>query len=133
MEKIEETELKTLIDELRKQWNLMWWERIDDKLRAEGIAKREYSKLFIERGLVITATKDFKPLNFSEIVRQHIPQSDRWIPPNPSTGGWGKFIREVLRTQNPRVKTRRSSFTPEPSDKNKCGPPKKGGRGWLHA
>lgn len=131
MENIEKIDFKTLIEDLRKQWNQMWWERVDDKVRAEGIATKDYSKLFVERGLIVTATRDFKALEFSEIVHQYVskPESERWISPSPSVGGWGKFIREKLQKQ---THNRRSRHAFEPPDKSRSGPPKKGGRGWLH-
>jgi len=132
MENIEKGDLKSFIEELKRQWRLMWRERVDDKLRAEGIAAKDYQNLFVERGLVIVATKDFRSLNFADIVQQHVPEADRWVPPCPSVGGWGKFIREVLRKQIISRSSRRRQFAPEQTDKSKCGPPKKGGRGWLH-
>lgn len=134
MENTDKISLKTLVEDLRKEWNLMWWERVDDKLRAEGIATKDYSKLFIERGLIISATKDFKPLEFSDIVRQHVskPESERWIPPNPSVGGWRKFIREALHKQGSQTSFRRRQRSFDLPDKSRSGPSKKGGRGWLH-
>ena len=132
MENVEEVDWKAFIDELKRQWHSMWRERVDDKLRSEGVAAKDYEKLFVERGLVIVATRDFKPLNFTGIVNQHVPQSDRWIPPSPIVGGWGKFIREVLPKQNRGAISRRKRFLLEKPDKSKCGAPKKGGRGWLH-
>lgn len=132
MDNLEKVDWKTFIDELKHQWRLMWRERLDDRLRAEGIAAKDYEKLFVERGLVIVATRDFKPLNFRDVVSEHVPEGDRWILPNPSIGGWGKFIREVLCTQRRGPNSRQKRFAAEKPDKTKCGQLKKGGRGWLH-
>ena len=60
--------LQVPVDDVRAEWRLLWRNRIDDKVRAEGIANRDYSLLFVDRGTVIVATKDFKPLNFKEIL-----------------------------------------------------------------
>lgn len=120
-----------LIDELKVQWKALWKERIDDKVRAEGIANRDYSVLFVEKGLVIFATKDFKALNFREILTCHkLADVDRVIPPSPQVGGWGKFIRSVISSQrsSSRVMETRQRLEKEKQRQQL----KKGGRGWLH-
>ena len=126
---METSGLKGFVDELRVQWKLLWQDRIDDKVRAEGIANQDYSKLFVERGTVIIATRDYKPPDFVEILRQHgLSDTDKLDPPNPAVGGWGKFMRSVLSKQ--KGLTRRLA-SKEP-DRKKNQQPKKGGRGWLH-
>jgi hypothetical protein len=120
---------KLFVDELRDQWKDLWRNRIDDKLRAEGIAKQDYSELFVERGTVIMATRDYKPLEFFDIVQQYIPfDAEKALPPNCTIGGWGKFIRNKIRNQK---KTTRRYAPPKPPQK-KGQQLKKGGRGWLH-
>ena len=120
--------LKEFVDELRGEWKLLWRDRIDDRLRAEGIANQEYSKLFVERGTVIVATRDYKPPDFVEILKQHISSdAEKLVPPNPAVGGWGKFMRKELRKK--RGLTRRPLTTPERREGQQL---KKGGRGWLH-
>ena len=128
---METLEWKELVDELKRQWGTLWRERIDDKVRAEGIADKDYEKLFVERGLVIVATRDFKPLSFSEVLERHRP-SDMvgGVSPSPSVGGWGKFVREVLSKQR-RFTKRVRPVPPEPKRDEKQQR-KKGGRGWLH-
>jgi len=124
-------EWKRLVDDVKMQWGLLWRDRIDDRVRAEGIADRGYSLLFVDRGDVIIATRDFKPLSLREILQQHKPpevEADRVIPPSPSVGGWGKFIRDVLRKQ--RVARRRKELLEKPDAEGQQL--KKGGRGWLH-
>jgi len=126
---VETSEAKEFLDDLRAQWKLLWRNRIDDKVRAEGIANQDYSKLFVERGTVIIATRDYKPLDFVDILQQHMLfGAERIVPPNPTVGGWGKFIRNVMSKQ--RHLTRRR-VPPEP-DRKKDQQLKKGGRGWLH-
>jgi hypothetical protein len=122
------SEVKEFVDELRGQWKLLWQDRIDDKVRAEGIANHDYSKLFVERGTVIAATRDYKPLDFVEILRQHISfETDRLFP-NPAVGGWGKFMRGVLRKQK---ELSRRPASPK-TGRKKSRQLRKGGRGWLH-
>lgn len=129
---METSEWKEFVDELKIRWKMLWRERIDDKIRAEGIANRDYSELFVERGLVIVATKDYKPLDFVEILQKHIPVevSDRVVPPNPSVGGWRRFIRVYISKR--RRFTRRGRPIPREVRLREKQQLKKRGRGWLH-
>jgi len=97
---VERVEWKAFVDELRVVWKRLWWDRIDDKVRAEGVAREDYSSLFVDRGTVIMATRDFKPLDFVEVLERHKPSEvPNAIPPSPAIGGWGKFIRDSVRKQ----------------------------------
>ena len=121
---------KELVEELKIQWKKLWQERVDDKVRAEGIAIGDYSRLFVEKGTVIHATRDFKALNFKEILEQHqIANADRFVPPSPQVGGWTKFIKTNVTSQRTRKNTRASLYCEDKKEKQQ---PKKGGRGWLH-
>jgi hypothetical protein len=120
---------KEMIEELRIQWRKLWQERLDDKVRAEGMATADYFDLFVDRGTVIHATRDFKALNFKEILEQHqVMNAERYIPPTPQIGGWNKFIKNNI-TNQPRRRRRADLYRQEKSVKQQ---PKKGGRGWLH-
>jgi hypothetical protein len=122
---------KEIVEELRKEWKTLWWERIDDKVRAEGIADKDYNDLFVERGTVIFATRKFRMLSFREILQLHgLIDIERIVGPHPSVGGWGKFIRTVIASQQPskRKKRARQYFEGEKQKQQL----KKGGRGWLH-
>jgi hypothetical protein len=120
-----------IVKELREQWKTLWRERIDDKVRAEGIANKDYSKLFVERGTVIFATRDFKPLNFRKILEMHkVVDVGRIIPPSPYVGGWRKFIRTVIASQNRRGRIEQTRQ--DLDGKKQRQHLKKGGRGWLH-
>jgi hypothetical protein len=126
---VETPGLKEFVDELRAQWKLLWRDRIDDKVRAEGIANQDYLKLFVERGTVIIATRDYKPPDFIEILQKHISSdAEKAIPPNPAVGGWRRFIRSAISKQR-HLTSRRAP--PEP-DRKKDQQLKNGGRGWLH-
>jgi hypothetical protein len=120
---------KEMIEQLRLQWRKLWQERLDDKVRAEGMATADYCDLFVDQGTVIHATRDFKALNFKEILDQHqVINADRYIPPSPQVGGWSKFIKNNI-TNQPRRRRRADLYREEQREKQQ---PKKGGRGWLH-
>jgi hypothetical protein len=123
------SEWKLFVDELKKQWKSLWWTRIDDEVRAEGIASEEFPKLFTEKGTVIVATKDYKPPSFHEILTRHMPESiaDQ-INSAPYIGGLGKFIREMILGSR---RVGRREAPPKPS-RPRNGQRKHGGRGWVH-
>jgi len=122
---------KEMVEELRIQWKKLWQERAEDKVRAEGIATADYCDLFLEKGTIIHATRNFKSPNFREILEQHqIANVDRIIPPNPHIGGWTKFIKINVTNQRSR-KQRQAAFYFDENKREKQQP-KQGGRGWLH-
>ena len=119
-----------MVASLRIQWKQLWQERVDDKIRAEGIATADYCDLFVEKGTIIHATRNFKALSFKEILEQHeITNLDRVMPPDPQIGGWNKFIKTNITNQRPRKKRRAELYWDEKKEKQQ---PKKSGRGWLH-
>lgn len=121
---------KEKVDELKIEWKRLWIERLDDKVRAEGIATHDYSSLFVDKGTVIHATRDYKALNFKEILQQHqILDVEKFIPPSPEVGGWKKFVKTKITSQNSPKKKRVDLYFEEKKEKQQ---PKKGGRGWLH-
>ena len=121
---------KEMVEELRVQWKRLWQDRVDDKLRAEGIATADFCDLFVEKGTIIHATRDFKALNFKDILEQHhVENPDRYISPNPKIGGWTKFVKTNITNQPPR---KRRAELYHYGNKHKRQQPKKGGRGWLH-
>ena len=129
METTEYKERKEFIEELKRQWKLLWIERIDDEVRAEGIANKDFSLLFVDRGTVIMATRDYKPLDFRQILQEHkLVQVESMVSPNPAVGGWGKFARQIY---GKKLGNTRKGSLMQPACSS--GQPKKGGRGWLHA
>ena len=125
---------RELIRSLRSQWKQLWCERIEDKLRAEGIASDDFEALFVEKGTVIIATKDYKPLEFREIVETYskllgLPFFDI---PSPQTGGWRKFGKEISKSNKSVAKKRPISVVYKTKKSKKTQHLKKGGRGWLH-
>lgn len=118
-----------VVEELRAQWKQMWNERFDDKRKAEVISVNDYDTLKIERGTVIHATKDFKVLEFRELLDQHkIENPERYIQPDASAGGWNRFIKTKISNS----KTSRKNLELNCTAK-KTGPHvEKCSRGWLH-
>jgi len=127
-------ERKAFVEGLKQQWKTLWQERIDDEVRAEGISSKDYSELFVERGTVIIATRKFKPPDFYDIVQRHLSLSqndtNNVFPPSSKTGGWGKFVRNVLSKQQSPVRRRRDGLIE--TDQKVSQQQKKCGRGWLH-
>ena len=122
---------KELVETLKVQWKLLWNERFNDKVRAEGVSEKDYEILNVERGTVITATRDFKVLNFREILEKHlIEHPDRFIQPNANIGGWNQFVKTHINTH----KSQRS-IQPlrEPPNNLIAKQSTKSRRGWLHA
>jgi hypothetical protein len=121
---------KEMVEELKTEWKKLWRERLDDKVRAEGVAVNDYNSLFIDKGTIIHATRDFKSLSFKEILEQHeVMNAERYIPPDPNVGGWGKFIKNNINNQKSKPSRPSEVYREEKKEKH---PPKTSGRGWLH-
>ncbi len=120
-----------VIDEYKAEWRKLWRERIEDKVRAEGIAGDEFPLLSVEKGTVILATRDFKQLSLADIlVSNGFTNFGRFCSPPPAIGGWGKFIRTSISCGKASGRRRRLSYSvSEGGEKQQL---KKGGRGWLH-
>jgi len=114
---------------LKDEWRLLWRERFDDRVRAEGVAVRDYPLVFMDRGFVIFASRDAKAPSFSEIVEFWASQGFVYAP-DPAVGGWGRFIRTEFRKLG---HSRAEMFNEcQPKRKDEKQQLKKGGRGWLH-
>jgi hypothetical protein len=125
---------KKLVEALKTQWKLMWSERFDDKVVAEGVSANDYDILQVERGLIIHATREFKALNFKDIVHQRIIENpERYLQPDVRVGGWNKFIKtEIAASRSQHYKKNASLISERSPSKQASQQPKKGGRGWLH-
>ena len=123
-----------MVEALKTEWKLMWSERFDDKVVAEGVSANDYDILQVERGLIIHATREFKALNFKDIVQQRIVENpERYLQPDVHTGGWNKFIKTEIATSRSQQNKKNDSRTSEKSpSKQTSQQVKKGGRGWLH-
>jgi membrane-bound lytic murein transglycosylase B len=126
-------EKKELVENLRQEWKTMWKSRIDDEVRAEGIADKTYERLFIDRGLILFATRKFKPPEFQEILRKYLTseEAERLIP-DPVKGGIRKFIREYITANNKISRSQREEWVHELDAMKKKQQSSHGGRGWLH-
>ena len=121
---------KEFVEELKIEWKRLWHERFDDKVRAEGIAVNDYDQLFIDKGTIIHATRDFKALNFKEILEEHeVLNAERYIPPDPHVGGWTKFVKTNITSKKLQSKRLAQLPVEEKTEKQQL---KKNGRGWLH-
>ena len=122
---------KKAVEELLVEWKSLWRERFDDRVRAEGIANKNYPGCFVERGTVIFATRKFRLLNFRDVLELNgVVDANRFVPLDPRVGGWGKFIRKSIISQKPNSRVSRAScFFEETKRKQHL---KKGGRGWIH-
>ncbi len=121
---------KEFVDQLKVEWKKLWRERVDDKVRAEGIAIDNYDSLFIDKGTIIHATRDFKALNFKDILDEYqIQNSERYIPANPQVGGWTKFIKENITSKKQKNRKLAELYQPQKVEKQQL---KQNGRGWLH-
>jgi len=121
---------KEFVEEIKTEWKRLWRERYDDKVRAEGIALSDYNQLFIDKGTIIHATRDFKALNFREILKEHeILNAERYVSPDPHVGGWTKFVKTQITSQKSERKRSVQQFSKETIEKPQL---KKNGRGWLH-
>ena len=122
---------KNVVEELKAEWKRLWRERFDDRVRAEGIANNDYFEVFVERGTVILATRNFKLMNFRDVLEAHgIVDVHKYVSPDPRVGGWGKFVRASIASQKAGKPVKRAaSYVAEPKVKQHL---KKGGRGWMH-
>jgi hypothetical protein len=121
---------KKLVEELKGEWKLMWSERFNDKVRAEGVSVANYASLRVEQGTIIHATRDFKALDFKDILKQNMVEyPDRFIQPSPEVGGWNKFIKTKI-TNTPHKSKSVASETKVVKSAGQLS--KKNGRGWLH-
>jgi len=131
-------EWKGFVEELRRQWKLLWRERIDDKVRAEGISSKDFELLFVDRGTVIVATRCYKQLDFKEILEQYGTPYEVRVKqetPSPHVGGWRKFGKEMGAGRGRMMKRRKRTWSEDKVENGKMRSLqlKQGGRGWLHA
>jgi hypothetical protein len=124
---------KKMVEEIKVQWKLLWSQRFNDKVRAEGISVSDYAILHVERGTIIHATRDFKALSFKEILEKNmIDNSNNFNEPDVHTGGWNKFIKTEI-TNRKLKKSNQAALFPQETRKNTAlKQQKKSGRGWLH-
>ena len=86
---------RTLRQWLKVEWADLWESKLDDRVRAEDVSVKEYTMLFVESGEIVRATRDFKPLSFTEVFERHVgKEKAEGLVVDPQVGGWRKFARE---------------------------------------
>lgn len=126
--------METTYKYLKQEWKELWNQKIDDRWRSEAIARREYAVLFVDQGDVVWATRDFRPLQFYDILDHHEKTSgERLRPIDPNIGGWGKFIKNEVSKQKPRKALVVKELRDESKNQHYQHLAKKNGRGWQHA
>lgn len=120
--------VRKLREELKTEWDELWRTRYDDDVLAEGVSRSGFKRLFVDQGEVISATKDFKPLSFREILERHVGSDAAGKAyPDPSVGGWHKFVKEHIPISKP-VKRREPPIIKVDLSQHQ----RKGGQGWLN-
>lgn len=111
---------------LKAKWAELWSSKYDDSVKAEGVSTSNYPRLFVDRGEIVYATKDYKPLSFREILESYYDSETlARIYPDPVVGGWRKFSR----THFPAKQRKRE----RPKVKVDVGQhQRKGGAGWRN-
>lgn len=123
---------KQLIKELKEQWKLLWSERFEDRVRAEGVSVNDYAILDIEKGTIIHATKDFKILTLKQIMEKYIKENpERYVSPDVNVGGWNKFIKTEINCQSKRG-SRAAAYNADKRAAKKSSNQQSKKRGWLH-
>jgi hypothetical protein len=119
---------KKIRRELKASWANLWTEKHDDKKKAEGLSTDNYENLDMDRGQVIYATRDYKPLNFRQIYEEKVGKAiAEKASPHPSAGGWGKFARENFGKKWDDSERERPDTPFDPSQQQR-----KHGKGWLN-
>jgi hypothetical protein len=129
VEASEVTDREEFRGKIKAEWNLMWTERYDDRIRAEAVAVNDYSLLFVDRGCVVFASRNAKTPVFREIVEAWATRGFVYSPESED-GGWRKWSQAELRKV---VHRRARTYVDDECKSKKDGQHlKKGGRGWLH-
>lgn len=114
--------------ELGAEWARLWRTRLDDEVRAEGISSHEFRSLFVDRGEILFATRDFKPVSLREILEKRLGHDVAGrVDPDPLVGGWKKFVRENLTVRKQVTRRERPETRFDVSQQQR-----KNGRGWLN-
>ncbi len=113
---------------LKIEWADLWKKKYYDEIVAEGISVKDYSLLDVDKGEIIHASRDYKPLKFREILEKNLggEAADR-VDVDPHVGGWKKFARENLPRREKKTVRERPKIPYDASQQQR-----KGGSGWLN-
>lgn len=120
--------VKELRKALKIDWAKLWKTKREDEIKAEAISVEDFDRLFVDRGEIIHATRDYRPLSFREILEKHVgPEDASRVDIDPNVGGWRKFAkrnfpakRKMNKRERPRVKVDLTQHQ------------RKAGKGWLN-
>ena len=114
---------------LKIEWADLWKHKLTDEVKAEGVSVNDYPLLYVDRGEVIHATRDYKPLSFREILERHVGTEDASrVDLDPSVGGWRKFARQNFPVKGEKnVRRRHPGIKSDLSQRQR-----KGGVGWRN-
>lgn len=113
---------------LKIEWADLWKSKFDDEIISEGISVKDYSLLDVDRGEIIHASRDYKPLNFREILEKKLGgEVTERVDVDPNVGGWKKFAREQLPLREKKTAREAHKIPFDLSQQQR-----KGGSGWLN-
>jgi hypothetical protein len=120
-------EIQTIRANLKEDWKELWDSKINDNRKGESISRKYYPNLYIEKGEVILASRDFKPVSLQNILEKRLGRETmQSVYPDPVTGGWKKFTKTYIQKRNSKKRTR-----PE-VQRDIYQHQRKGGNGWLN-
>ena len=125
--KAQKSHAEKLRIELKKEWIQLWSTKYDDKNKGEGVSTNKHHRLYVDKGQVIYATRDYSQLDFNEILEKNLGKeyAEKTSPP-PEIGGYRKFAKKTFPSkkkpdrEKPKIKIDLSQHQ------------RKSGRGWLN-
>ena len=120
------TKAIVLLQELKEAWASLWSLKYDDPITAEGVSITDFPNLFVDRGEIMYATKNYKPISFRDVLEKHFnSETMNKISIDPRIGGWKKFSRthfpaKQTKRERPKIKADLTQHQ------------RKGGDGWLN-
>ena len=119
---------KELRQMLKADWANLWKTKHEDEIKAEGISVEDFEMLFVDRGEIIHATRDYKPLSLREILEKHVGSEDASrVDIDPNVGGWRKFAKQNFPARRRQSKRERPKVKVDLSQHQR-----KAGKGWLN-
>jgi hypothetical protein len=113
---------------LKIEWADLWKSKFDDEIIAEGISLKDYSLLDVDKGEIIHASRDYKPLKFRDILEKNLGgEAAERVDVDPHVGGWRRFAREELPRRGNKTVRRAPKILFDLSQQQR-----KGGFGWLN-
>ena len=113
---------------IKQEWDDLWISRHKDEVTAEGVSSNDYNLLFVDKGEIIHAIRDYKPLSFQEILEKHIgKENTNKVDIDPNAGGYKKFSKQHFPPKKKKVKRSRPRVRYDVSQHMR-----KGGAGWRN-